>query len=224
MSFLRGASIAALIVAGTPLLGLQSGLDPGTQAKVAAAANAIRKAEAERRKVFLTREATQADRYRMLQEYRDVRRKAALEAAEALLAVRDSFPKEEWTSLVARLSDRGAMPRLVEQAKKELPSVVADSGRRKAAEKALGELESALSKEAKERESARKKFLRLLEKKDSSRDDFVSGIEAFSGPQEALDDRLVESAASLQKALTPEEWDELVRRITGPSGEGAGRS
>ncbi len=213
MPFFRRISIAALLAASTPLLALPGGLDPDTQAKVAATASAIRRAEAERRSVFLDREATQADRYRTLQEVRDVRRKAALEAAEALLSVRGTFPAEEWKALVAGLSEGGTMPRLVEQARKELPAVVADAGRRKAAEKALGDLESAVTKEAKERESARKKFLRLLEKKDSSRDDFVSGIASFSASQEALDDRLVESAAALQKTLTPEEWADLVGRI-----------
>ncbi|MFI5182348.1 MAG: hypothetical protein ACHQPI_13255 [Thermoanaerobaculia bacterium] len=224
MSTLRGTSLAAILAASTPLLGFPGGLDPATQARVTASVKTIREADVYRKSVFLTWGTTPADRYRTLEQFRATRRKASLEAAEALLSVRGSFPKEEWKTLVIHLSDVGGLPVIVEQAQKELAVVVKDEAHRKPAELALAELVTAVKKDQADRESARKKFFSLLEKQSSSRDDFVSGLEKFNDAQAKLDDKIVKSTGDLQSALTSEEWAELVRRISRPRGEGAGKN
>ena len=108
------------------------------------------------------------------------------------------------------------MPRLVDQAKTELPGVVADETRRTTAGKALEDLAGAIKKDESERESGRKKFFSLLEKQSSTSDDFISSLEKFNDAQAKLDDRIVQGMGALEQALTPAEWDDLIRRISRP--------
>ena len=175
----------------------EGGLDPATESRVGADLELIRQADVERKSIFLTWGSSQADRYRNLQEFRDRRRLAALDAAEALLAVRGSFPKERWKTLVEQVAASGSEPLLVGRAQKELPAVVTDEARRKPAEKALKVLASAVEKNARERESGRKKFLSLLEKQNSTRDDFVSKLASFDEAQSKLDDKIAERTGAL---------------------------
>jgi hypothetical protein len=214
--FLRGVCLTTLVAGGISAFAQEQGLDPATKDRVEKAAAMIQLAAAQRKSVFLTYGGPTADRYMALQEFRDRRRKAVLDAAEALLAVRGSFPKDQWKALVEQLAAGGSMPLLVERARKELPAVIPDAARRAPAEKALSDLAGAIRKGEKERESARKKFFSLLEKEKSTRDDFISRLESFNNAEEKLDDRIAEGAGAVQAALTPAEWAELVRRISSP--------
>lgn len=213
--------LVALTGAPLPARGQAAALDPSTQDRFDKAAAAIRLAAAQRKSAFLTYGIPSADRYMALQEFRDKRRRATLDAAEALLAVRASFPKDQWKALVEQLAAGGPMPLLVERAQKELPAVVPDATRRAPAEKALQDLATAIRKDEKERDSARKKFFSLLEKEKSTRDDFISRLESFGNAEEKLDKGIAEGAGAVQAALTRAEWDELVRRISSSPGEGA---
>ena len=218
---LRGFVLAALLAASIPAFSRPAGLDPATQDRYDKATAMIQLAAAQRKSAFLTYGTPSADRYMALQEFRDKRRKAVLDGAEALLAVRGSFPKDQWQKLVEQLAAGGPMPLLVEQAQKELPAVVPDAARRAPAEKALTDLATAIKKDAKERESARKKFFSLLEKEKSTSDDFISSLESFGNAEEKLDKAIAEGMGAVQAALTRAEWDDLVRRISRPPGEGA---
>ena len=216
--------LVALLGAPLPARAQATGLDPATQDRFDKAAAAIQLAAAQRKTAFLTYGTPSADRYMALQEFRDKRRRATMDAAEALLAVRGSFAKEQWKSLVEQLAAGGPVPLLVERAQKELPAVVPDAARRAPAEKALLDLVTAIRKDEKERESARKKFFSLLEKEKSSSDDFISRLESFGNAEEKLDKGIAEGAGAVQAAMTREEWDELVRRISRAPGEGAARN
>ena len=211
----RRILLSALLAASTALPGLAAGLDAATQARLSADREAIRQADVSRRAALLTRSSESGDRQRALYEFRDRRRKAVLDAAEALLAVRGTVPKEEWKAVVAQIGAAG-MPFLAEQAQKELPAVVPDPARRASAEKILADLAGVIRKHAADPDSARKKFLSLLEKKNSTGDDFISGLEKINDAQEKLDDRVLDAVSALQRTLTPEEWDELVRRLAPP--------
>lgn len=213
MSTFRSISLSALLAASTALPALAAGLDPATEARLAADRDAIRRADSARRAVLLARGTEQGDRNRALWDFRDQRRKAVLDAAEALLAVRGSFPKDEWKATVAQIGAEG-MPFLAERAQKELPAVVADPARRAAADKTLTDLAAAVRKHGADPNSARQKFLSLLEKKNSTRDDFITAVQKVSEAQEDLDQKVLDAVGSLQRTLTPEEWDELVRRIS----------
>lgn len=219
--FLR-LSLSALVAASAALPALAGGLDAATEARLAGDREAIRRADASRRSVLLARGTDQGDRNRALNEFRDQRRKAVLDAAEALLAVRGAVPKDEWKAVLAQVGAGGGMPFLAEKAQKELPAVVADPGRRAAADKTLADLAAAVRKQGADPASARQKFLSLLEKKGSTRDDFISGLEKVTAAQEKLDQKVVDGVGSLQRTLTPEEWDELVGRL-GPPGDAPGQ-
>jgi hypothetical protein len=221
--FLPRICLATIVAAGTCAFGQEPGLDPATEARVERDLAKIRQAEAERKSVFLTYGSTLAERYQNLQEFRDRRRLAALDAAEALLAVRGSFPKDRWKALVVQVASGGSEPLLVERARKELSSVVTDEARFKDAEKALDELSDAVEKNARDRESGRKKFLSLLEKESSTRDDFVTALQHFDAAQAKLDDKIAQSTGALQQALTEAEWAELLRKISSPAGAGGGQ-
>lgn len=214
----RALPLPALLAASIAFRGLAAGLDTGTQARLAADQEAIRKADASRRAVLLARGTDQGDRNRALNEFRDQRRKAVLDAADALLAVRGSVPKDEWKAIVAQVGAGGGMPFVAEQARKELPAVVTDPARRAAADKTLSDLAAALRKHDADPDSARKRFLSLLEKKSSTPDDFITGLEKLTAAQEKLDQKVLDGIGSLQRTLTPEEWDELVRRLAPPAG------
>ena len=215
----RVPALVALLVAAISAPAQTGGLDPATQARVDEAVTTIRQADAQRKSVFLTRGTSSADRYMTLEQFRATRRKATLAAAEALLSVRGSFPKDAWKMLVSHLAEGGSMPLLVDRAQKELPTVVADETRRATAGKALEDLAGAIKKDESERESGRKKFFSLLEKQSSTSDDFISSLEKFNDAQAKLDDRIVQGMGALEQALTPAEWDELVRRISRPPGD-----
>lgn len=215
MTFRRTA-LSALLAATTAFPGLAAGLDPATQARLAADKEAIRQADASRRAVLLTRGTEQGDRNRALEDFRDRRRKAVLDAVEALLAVRGSVPKEEWKAIVAQVGAGGGMPFLAEKAQKELPAVVADAGRRASADKTLADLAAALKKQGADPSSAGQKFLSLLDKKNSTKDDFITAMEKVTAAQEKLDQKVLDGLGNLQRTLTPEEWDELVRRLAAP--------
>ena len=208
--------LAALLGAPLPARAQAAALDPATQDRFDKAAAAIQLAAAQRKAAFLTYGTPSADRYMALQEFRDKRRRATLDAAEALLAVRGSFPKDQWRALVERLAAGGPMPLLVERAQKELPAVVPDAARRAPAEKALQDLAKAVQKDESERESARKKFFSLFEKEKSSSDYFISRLESFGNSEEKLDKAIAEGTGAVQAAMSRTEWDDLVRRISGP--------
>ena len=212
----RTAALAAFLTAAPIFPVTAAGLDAATEARLAADKEAMRKADEARREVLLSRSTATGDRYRALTEFRDRRRKALLDAAEALLAVRGSVPKEEWKAVVAQFGASGGVPPLVEQIAKELPSAVADPARRDAAAKTLADLSAAFHKHGADPESAQKRFLSLLEKKSSTRDDFVSGLEKLAEAQEKLDDKVVDATGALQRTLTTEEWDDLVKRVSPP--------
>lgn len=216
MSTFRRIFLPALLAASTALPGLAAGLDAATEARLAADREAIRRADASRRTVLLTRGTEQGDRNRALEEFRDARRKAVLDAAEALLAVRDVLPKEEWKAIVAQVGAAGGMPFLAERAQKELPAVVLDPARRGSADKILADLSAAIRKHGADPNSARQKFLSLLEKKKAERDDFISGMEKLTAAQEKLDKQVLDGISALQRTLTAEEWDALVRRLPAP--------
>lgn len=209
-------ALPALLAAATALPGLAAGLDPATQARLAADKEAIRQADASRRSVLLTRGTDQGERNRALEDFRDRRRKAVLDAVEALLAVRASVPKEEWKAIVAQVGAGGGMPFLAERAQKELPAVVSDPARRASADKTLGDLAADVRKKGADPTSAGQKFLSLLEKKSSTKDDFITAMEKLTAAQEKLDQRVSDGISNLQRTLTPEEWDELVRRLAAP--------
>jgi hypothetical protein len=192
-------------------------LDAPTQARLAADREAIRQADASRRTVLLTRTTDAGERQRALYEYRDQRRKAVLDASEALLAVRGTVPKEEWKAIVEEIG-AGGMPFLAAEAQKQLPEVVSDPARRASADKVLADLSAAIKKRGADPNSARRKFLTLLEKKSSTQDDFISALEKVTEAQEKLDDKVLDATSALQRTLTPEEWDELVRRLAVPGG------
>jgi len=215
MTFCRMA-LSALVAATTALPGFAAGLDPATQARLAADKEAIRQADASRRAVLLTRGTEQGERTRALEDFRDRRRKAVLDAVEALLAVRSTVPKEEWKAIVAQVGAGGGMPFLAEKAQNELPAVVLDPARRAAADKTLADLAAALKKQAADPTSAGQKFLSLLEKKNSTKDDFITAMEKVTAAQEKLDQKVMDGLSNLQRTLTPEEWDELVRRLAAP--------
>jgi len=215
MTFRRMA-LPALLAATTALPGFAAGLDAATQARLAADREAIRQADASRRAVLLTRGTEQGDRNRALEDFRDRRRKAVLDAVEALLAVRATVPKEEWKAIVAQVGAGGGMPFLAEKAQKELPAVVADAGRRASADKTLADLAAALKNKGADPNSAGQKFLSLLEKKSSTKDDFITAMEKVTAAQEKLDQKVLDGLSNLQRTLTPEEWDELVRRLAAP--------
>jgi hypothetical protein len=210
--------LPALLVASVALPALAAGLDPATEARLAADRDAIRQADASRRAVLLTRGTEEGDRTRALYEFRDRRRKAVLDASEALLAVRASFPKDEWKSIVAQIGAGGGMPFLAEQARKELPAVVAEPARLASADKTLAALSAAIKKHGSDPGSATQKFLTLLEKKNSSQDDFISALEKVTEAQEKLDEQVVNGVSNLQRTLTPAEWDDLVRRLSPATG------
>jgi hypothetical protein len=209
-------ALSALVAATTALPGFAAGLDPATQARLAADKEAIRQADASRRAVLLTRGTEQGERTRALEDFRDRRRKAVLDAVEALLAVRSTVPKEEWKAIVAQVGAGGGMPFLAEKAQNELPAVVLDPARRAAADKTLADLAAALKKQAADPTSAGQKFLSLLEKKNSTKDDFITAMEKVTAAQEKLDQKVMDGLSNLQRTLTPEEWDELVRRLAAP--------
>ena len=215
MTFRRMA-LPALLAATTALPGFAAGLDAATQARLAADREAIRQADASRRAVLLTRGTEQGDRNRALEDFRDRRRKAVLDAVEALLAVRATVPKEEWKAIVAQVGAGGGMPFLAEKAQKELPAVVSDPARRASADKTLADLAADLKKQGADPNSAGQKFLSLLEKKSSTKDDFITGMEKVTAAQEKLDQKVLDGLSNLQRTLTPEEWDELVRRLAAP--------
>ena len=215
MTFRRMA-LPALLAATTALPGFAAGLDPATQARLAADKDAIRQADASRRAVLLTRGTEQGDRNRALEDFRDRRRKAVLDAVEALLAVRASVPKDEWKAIVAQVGAGGGMPFLAEKAQKELPAVVSDPARRASADKTLADLAADLKKQGADPNSAGQKFLSLLEKKSSTKDDFITAMEKVTAAQEKLDQKVLDGLSNLQRTLTPEEWDELVRRLAAP--------
>jgi hypothetical protein len=215
MTFRRMA-LSALLAATTAFPGLAAGLDPATQARLAADKEAIRQADASRRAVLLTRGTEQGDRTRALEDFRDRRRKAVLDAVEALLAVRATVPKDEWKAIVAQVGAGGGMPFLAEKAQKELPAVVSDPARRASADKTLADLAAALKKQGADPDSAGQKFLSLLDKKNSTKDDFITAMEKLTAAQEKLDQKVMDGLSNLQRTLTPEEWDELVRRLAAP--------
>ena len=212
----RTTALSALLAATTAFPGLAAGLDPATQARLAADKEAIRQADASRRAVLLTRGTDQGERNRALEDFRDRRRKAVLDAVEALLAVRATVPKDEWKAIVAQVGAGGGMPFLAEKAQKELPAVVPDPARRASADKTLADLAAALKKKGADPNSAGQKFLSLLEKKNSTKDDFITAMEKLTAAQEKLDQTVSDGLSNLQRTLTPEEWDELVRRLAAP--------
>ena len=212
----RKTALSALLAATTALPGFAAGLDPATQARLAADKEAIRQADAARRAVLLKRGTDQGERNRALEDFRDRRRKAVLDAVEALLAVRSTVPKEEWKAIVAQVGAGGGMPFLAEKAQKELPAVVSDPARRASADKTLADLAAALKKQSADPNSAGQKFLSLLEKKNSTKDDFITATEKLTAAQEKLDQKVLDGLSNLQRTLTPEEWDELVRRLAAP--------
>ncbi len=205
------------LAAGAAALPAAAALDSATTSRLQADAAAIRKADASRRATLLARGTDPGDRQRALYEFRDQRRKAALDAAEALLAVRGAVPKEEWKAIVGELAASGGIPSLVESARKELPNAVPDPARRAAAGKVLDDLSAAIRKSGTDPASARQKFFALLEKKGSTKQDFISAYEKVNDAQEKLDDRVLDGVSNLQRTLRPEEWDDLVRRISPPS-------
>jgi hypothetical protein len=213
--FLAGLSALAL-TAAAPAPAFQGGLDPAVDARVNADLDTIRKADASRKAAFLTWGSPKAERYQILQQFRDTRVKASMDAVEALVPFRTSMPKDRWKSVVSHVAAQTPEPLLAEKARKELPAVVPDETRRKPAEKALKDLMSAVEKTESEREKGRQKFFALLEKPTSTREEFVSVLAKFGDQQAELDDKLVAASDALQQALTEAEWRELVRRVSPP--------
>jgi hypothetical protein len=207
---LRRTALAALL-AIAPALPAAAELDSTTASRLKADAAAIREADAARRAALLG--TAPGDVQRAMYEFRDKRRKAALDAADALLAVRGSIPKEEWKAIVAEVSSGGALPSIVDVARKELPAAVSDPARRAAAGKVLDDLSAAFKKSSTDPEEARKKFFALLEKKGSTKQDFISAYEKLTDAQEKLDDQVVDAVQKIRRTLTPEEWNELARRM-----------
>jgi len=209
------AAFSALAVSA-PAPALQTGLDPAVDARVNADLETIRKADANRKAAFLTWGSPKAERYQILQQFRDTRVKASMDAVEALVPFRTSMPLDRWKAVVSHVAAQTPEPLLAEKALKELPAVVPDETRRKPAEKALKDLMSAVEKNEKEREKGRQKFFALLEKPTSTREEFVSVLAKFGDHQAELDDKLVAASDALQQALTEAEWRELVRRVSPP--------
>ena len=211
----------AVTVAG-PARAQSAGLDPAVDARVKTDFEAIRQADANRKLAFLRQDTPDAARYQILQEARDVRTRASLDAVQALFPVRASMAKDPWKALVAQLAVQPPHALLAEQALKELPAVVPDETRRKPAEKALKELVSAAKDNDDDREAGRKKIFALLEKPTSTLEDFVTVLAKYSDKQAKLDDKLVAASDVLQRALNEAEWQELVRRISKPVAGGSG--
>jgi len=214
-------SALAVTVAG-PARAQSAGLDPAVDARVKTDFEAIRQADANRKLAFLRQDTPDAARYQILQEARDVRTRASLDAVQALFPVRASMPKDAWKALVAQLAAQPPHALLAEQALKELPAVVPDETRRKPAEKALKELVSAAKDSDDDRQAGRKKVFELLEKPTSTLEDFVTVLAKYSDKQAKLDDKLVAASDALQRALNEAEWQELVRRLSKPAAGGSG--
>jgi hypothetical protein len=213
--------LAAALLALFAALPARASLDPAVEARLAADRSAIRKADADRRAVLLSPSTDQGERTRALNEFRDQRRKAVVDAAEALLSVRASVPKEEWKAILDQAGGTGGgMPFMAEQAKKELPAVVADPGRRASADRILTDLAAAIRKKGADPVSARQKFMSLLEKKSSTRDDFVTALMKLTEAQEKLDETVLNGLGALQRTLAPPEWEELARRLAAAAGGG----
>ncbi len=106
-------------------------------------------------------------------------------------------PKEEWKAIVEGIGAGGGMPFLAEQVQKELPAVVADPARRAAADKTVAELAAKIKKHGSDPGSARQKFIKLLEKKNSTKDDFIDALEKITEAQEKLDDAVLDGVSNL---------------------------
>ena len=212
----RGFPLAALSAAALAAFGQEPGLDPATKTRVEGDLAKIRQADANRKIAFLTYGTPQADLYMALQNFRDTRVKATLDAVQALFPVRAAMPKDRWKALVAPFAERPPQPLLAEEALKALPAVVPDEARRKPAEKALKELADTAKDVEDYRRGARKRVFDLLEKETSTLEDFVSVLAKYDDKQEKLDDRLAADTLALQRSLTAAEWQELVRRISRP--------
>ena len=79
---------------------MPAGLLPVSRSRsVDEAVETIRQADALRKSVFLASGSAPADRYVALQGFRDIRRRASLDAVEVPFAVRGDFPKDEWKTL-----------------------------------------------------------------------------------------------------------------------------
>ncbi len=212
------ATLSALaVMAAAPATGQPAGLDPAVDARVKTDLEAIRQADANRKLAFLRRGTPDAERFQILQESRDVRTRASLDAVQALFPVRASMPKDPWKALVSQLAAQPPHTLLAEQALKELPAVVPDEARRKPAEKALKDLLSAAKDSDDDRVAGRKNVFALLEKPTSTLEDFVTVLAKYSDKQAKLDDKLVAASDALQQALTEAEWQELVRRLSKPA-------
>jgi hypothetical protein len=218
---LRTTVLAALAAAVALAASAQPGLDPAVDARVKRDLETIHQADANRKIAFLTYGTPQADLYMALQNFRDMRVKATLDAVQALFPVRAAMPKDQWKALVTPLAERPAQPLLAEEALKALPSVVPDEARRKPAEKALEQLADAAKDVEDYRRDARKRVFDLLEKETSTLENFVSVLAKYDDKQAKLDDRLAADTLALHQALTAAEWQELVRRISKPAGGGA---
>ena len=218
----RRVFLSALLAASTSLPLLAAGLDPATEARLAADREAIRKADASRRAVLLAPASEQGDRFRALNEFRDQRRKAVLDAAEALLAVRGAVPKEEWQSVVAQVGAGGGMPFLAEQVQKELPAVVAEPARRAAADKTVADLSAEIKKGRADPPSARKKFFRPPGQEELHEGRLHLGDrEGHGGAGEDRHEDRGRHLGLLQRTLTPRSGADLVKRLPAPGGPAA---
>lgn len=188
------------------------------EAKRQASLEAMRAADGEMRAVFLRQSATVGDRQLSLNILRDNRRKAALSAVDALLEVRFLVEKKEWKAIWPEsfFGAPGRAPLLAGAVQAALPSVIADPSRLKQAEGVATALVQAANTDEAARKKATSRFAGLLERYESQRDEFIELVNSLEETQLKVDGALVEGSGRLQGLLTPQEWDELVRRVTQP--------
>lgn len=174
-----------------------------------------RQAEARRRATFLDRSASPGDRQLSLNLFRDRRRKAANEAIEAFLAVRNLVSKKEWEAMwpSGYFAPAPEAPRLADELEKGLPGVVSDPARLRKAQDAAAALKKAVRTDAALGQKAKARLEDFFEDWDVPGDDFVELVNRLDEQQERNDRAVLEASARLQQVLTPEEWDALSRSL-----------
>ncbi len=176
-----------------------------------ASLDAMKAAEAEVKAAFRSQSSSVGDRQISISLLRDDRRKVAVAAVDALLAVRYLVSKKEWKELWPEsfFSSVGLAPRITGRVQKALPSVITDPARLKQAEGVAAKLAAAATKDEAARKKAVGDFSKLLGNYDSRRDDFIDLANKLEETQMKSDDAIVGAAGELQKILSPEEWTAL---------------
>lgn len=178
--------------------------------------DAMKAADKELKTVFVSRESSVATRQHSLNVFRDKRRKAALAAADSLLAARSLVSAREWKALWPEgyFGLAAPAPLLALEVQKVLPSVVTDPARLEQAGAAAAKLAAAAKSDEAARKRASGSLSRVFSSYESQRDDVIDLVNDLEEKQLKVDDALIGAASELQRVLTPEEWTALVARTS----------